>query len=160
MCGNCNGLTIPVGPAGPQGTQGPIGPTGTTGSQGPQGYPGNPGSPGTSAFKFIKEFFTEDIEAILTITQEEIVSCRTLPMGCLSGEISQEILADFHLKVYYKTENNWFEMTQRQPTGSSISAGVYTYSLVLVTNLTTNPLSDITIQLDGSQGRYRVVILG
>lgn len=157
MCKDCKEITIPIGP---KGDPGPAGANGTNGTNGSNGTNGTNGINGTNAFKFVKEFTTNDIEQQLTITQSELTSCNILPEGCLHNDILQDILTDFHVKVYFKAINHWIEMTPVPFSGSTITAGAYTYRLILVHNIVSNPTANIYIQLDNSFGTYRVVILG
>jgi len=109
MCGNCDGLTIPVGPAGPQGIQGPIGLTGETGPEGPIGNTGSTGSPGTNgtngingtnAFKFAKELVYEGIDPTVVIPYSEIVNCGGLPEACTPSGTEPLIAVDYHVQIW------------------------------------------------------------
>ena len=147
-----------IGPKGKDGKNGTNGRNGTNGTNGTNGINGTNGSNGTNAFKFIKEFTTEDIEQQLTITQEELTACGALPIGCLADGTAHDMITDFHVRVYFEITNGWRQGDSRYP-GGPISPGVYTYTLLLV-NPAFNPTSDINIQLDNFIGRVRVVILG
>lgn len=155
MCKDCKEINIPIGPQGPQGIPG------VNGTNGTNGINGTNGTNGTNAFKFVKEFTTKDIEQKLTITQAELTACGGLPQGCLASGLTQNLLTDYHLKVYFRPTVNgsWIEGVQRTPVGSTFPAGTYTYSLVLPF-LILNPTSNIYIQLDNYIGLCRVVILG
>jgi hypothetical protein len=105
-CANCNGITLFSGTDGvgiqsitdnnngtftillTNGTTwtsedltGPQGATGSTGAAGTNG------TNGTNAFKFVKEFETNNDDATITISQEELTTCANVPNGCLFESI-------------------------------------------------------------------------
>lgn len=146
MCKDCNEITIPIGPQGPAGTNG------TNGTNGVDGAPGTDGTDGTNAFKFVKEFVTEDIEQTLTITQSDLTACGILPEGCKGSGTTHNLLTDLHIEVYFDFGAYWEPLKIRY---SGDVAETYTYIKRLIKASNT-----INILLDGSQGTYRVVILG
>lgn len=122
MCGKsncgCNLTELTKGEKGDSGIQGTPGTNGTNGADGgtgPQGIqgeightgdPGFPGTPGTDAFKFIKEFTSIFDGEIITITQEELTSCTSVPTGCLFAP-AVDNFASVIISVYYLDSNIW-----------------------------------------------------
>lgn len=148
MCGNCDGIVIPVGPAGPQGVQGPIG---LTGPQGIQGIQGIQGVPGNNAFKVIKQYYAEEIEQTITITQDELTNCDGVPAGCFIAP-AMASFADIHIQVWCYIDGPlpyWQLLTN--------STVIGTYNV----NCKIDGISgDITVTTGNLAGMFRIVILG
>jgi len=103
-CANCNGITLFSGTDGVgiqsitdnnNGTFTILLTNGTTwtsddltGPDGPQGTAGTNGTNGTNAFKFVKDFETNNDGGVCTITREELKTCSTVPNGCLFDSIT------------------------------------------------------------------------
>ena len=162
MCGNCDGIVIPIGPAGPQGVQGPIGIQGIQGIQGEQGEQGIQGIPGTNgtngingtnAFKAIKEYTTEGAEQTITITRAELTNCSAIPDGCIIPNIGPSYgsgVSDLHVQVWYFVADfpgYWRLLT------NTTTVGLYTF------DCTINFTGDITIVTGGSIGIFRIVVI-
>lgn len=90
--GNCNGITLFSGTDG-------VGITSITDnnngtftillSNGTTWTSGNyTGPAGTNAFKFVKDFSTNNDGGIITITRDELTSCSSVPNGCLFDGIT------------------------------------------------------------------------
>lgn len=151
MC-NCKELTIPIGPTGPQGIQGLQGIQGIQGEQGPVGNTGPQGNSGTNAFKFVKQFTTDDIEQTIVIPYSQWSFCGTTPQGCLADGTTANPFIDIHIQL-------WNYITEELPYWLLLSNGAFgtTFSY----NVKINPSNgDITITTDGNLGIYRLVILG
>jgi len=161
MCGNCDGIIIPIGPAGPQGVQGPIGltgPQGIQGIQGIQGVPGNNGNNGTNAFKVVKRYLSTEAYEVFTILKTEIDVCGTVPTGCLIYPTITEPFVDLHVQV-------WYLKTTRLPVGVSpywillTNVNAATIGDALVSFRIDSVTGDITIITGDEVGMHRVVIL-
>ena len=170
------GLGYLVGPAGPAGPQGPQGASGYNGNYitvtaepiGGQlvtlydgftnavislnyicnGANGLNGAAGTNAFKFVKQFFTEDIEQELQITYAERTQCTTPPNGCIDDGGDPNLFIDMHLQVWILQGSLWKLLQQRGLTGGGDYAAVI--------NSTTGLINVSTFS---SQGTYRVIVL-
>jgi hypothetical protein len=80
---------------------GPAGSIGATGSQGPVGAQGPSGINGTNAFKFVKDFEGNLDGSIFTITRLELLSCNSIPNGCLFDGASAEF-TNIHVQVWMR----------------------------------------------------------
>lgn len=148
-CTTNNSSSLPIGPTGATGATGATGPTGPQGPQGIQGQQGDPGPAGTNAFKFVKQFTTEDIEGTLSITLNELESCVEIPQGCLGYATEPISLVDLHIQVWIlNVGGGWNLLT----CGGLTSSSDYTVLVNTIANI-------IEIQLGNNQGTYRVVIL-
>jgi hypothetical protein len=167
MCGNCNGLTIPVGPAGPQGTQGIQGPegppgVGEMGMPGPQGIPGingTNGTNGTTAFKFSYSFYYEGNTPTIVIPYATIVSCSGITIPCLGPDTSALGPIDYHIQIWqFVTDTRvnppiaFWRIVQPVWNGSA------TQTIQCDVNSTTGNLS-LTFENMTPETSYRVVII-
>lgn len=132
MC-RCNELTIPYGPQGIQGIQ---------------------GTPGINAFKFVKEFETEDIEQSIVIPYAQWSACGITPSGCLADGTTANPFVDVHIQLWLfvpsEIGSSYWQLLVNGPPATNFS---YTTRI----NSSTGA---ITITTDGNLGTYRLVILG
>jgi hypothetical protein len=130
MC-RCNELTIPYGPIGPQGIQ---------------------GTAGTNAFKFVKEFTTDDIEQTIIIPYLEWTDCGVINTGCLADGTTSNLYTDIHIQLWLYVDGDfpYWQLLVNGPPATNFS---YTTRI-------DSASGDITIITDGNLGNYRLVILG
>lgn len=148
MC-NCKELTIPYGPIGPQGLPGTNGTNGTNGTDGTNGIDG---TNGTNAFKFVKQFITDDIEQTIVVPYSEWSFCGTSPTGCLADGTIANPFIDIHIQL-------WLYITGESPYWLLLSNGdfstTFSYNAKVI-----SATGNIRIDTDGNYGTYRLVILG
>ena len=148
MC-NCKELTIPYGPIGPQGLPGTNGTNGTNGTDGTNGIDG---TNGTNAFKFVKQFITEEIEQTIVIPYSQWSFCGTTPQGCLADGTLTNPFIDIHIQLwlYVNADVPYWQLLVNAPPATNFS---YTTRI----NSSTGA---IIITTDNNLGTYRLVILG
>lgn len=164
MCGNCEGLTIPVGPAGPQGIQGLQGPegppgVGEMGMPGPQGIPGVPGTNGTTAFKFVRSFYYDGNISNLVIPYTTITSCSAIPTPCVGPSTNNLPFVDYHVQAWqlvvdnrpYPPIYNWKLV---QPIWNGIATEYIQYTVDAVTGDLSINFQNMTPDTD-----YRILII-
>lgn len=124
MC-RCNELTIPYGPQ---------------------------GAPGINAFKFVKQFTTDDIEQTIVVPYAEWSACGVSPFGCLADGTTANSFIDIHIQLwlYVNADVPYWQLLVNGPPATNFS---YTTRINSLTG-------DIIINTDGNLGNYRLVILG
>ena len=129
MC-RCNELTIPYGPQ------------------------GAPGTNGINAFKFVKEFTTEDIEQPIVIPYVQWSACGASSSGCLADGTTANPFVDIHIQLWLLVQpvdsSSYWQLLVNGPPATNFS---YTTRI----NSSTGAITIIT---DGNLGTYRLVILG
>lgn len=71
------------------------------------GPAGAPGAPGTNPFKFTKEFVDVDLSGdSITITAAELISCLSVPTGCLFNNITS-LPSDLHVQLWQQSSGYW-----------------------------------------------------
>ena len=118
------------------------------------GANGSDGAAGTNAFKFVKQFTTEDIEQSLVITYAERTQCTTPPNGCIDDGGDPNLFIDMHIQVWLYValpfgNSYWNLLVQK---GNAPVAGDYDIAVGALTG-------NITITTANNSGIYRVVIL-
>ncbi|MFY8248166.1 MAG: hypothetical protein ACOVJ5_00515 [Gloeomargaritales cyanobacterium] len=136
---NCNITQITKGEKGDNGTDGANGTNGIDGTN------------GTNAFKFVKEFITEEPEQPIIIPYVQWSACGTSPIGCLADGTTANPFIDIHIQL-------WLYINADIPYWLLLSNGAFatTFSYNVTINSSTG---DITIITDGNSGTYRLVIL-
>jgi hypothetical protein len=151
MC-KCNELTIPIGPIGPQGIPGNNGTDGVDGTDGTDGRNGTNGIDGTNAFKFVKQFVTEDIEQTIVVPYAQWSFCGATPQGCLADETIANPFVDIHIQL-------WLYINGESPYWLLLSNGdfstTFSYDVRVI-----SATGDVRIDTAGNYGTYRLVILG
>ena len=116
-----------------------------------KGEKGDSGLAGANAFKFVKEFETEDIEQTITIPYAQWSACGAPPSGCLADGTTANPFVDIHIQL-------WLFVNGDTPYWLLLSNGAFgtTYSYNARINSSTGAITIIT---DGNLGTYRLVIL-
>jgi len=135
---NCNITQIT------KGEKGEIGANGTNGTN---------GTDGTNAFKFVKEFETEDIEQSIVIPYVQWSACGAPPSGCLADGTTANPFVDVHIQLWLLVRgeigSSYWQLLVNGPPATNFS---YTTRI----NSSTGAITIIT---DGNLGTYRLVIL-
>lgn len=126
---------------------GPAGPIGPTGPQGPQGIQG---PAGVGNFKFVKDFEGNLDGSIFTVTRLELLSCTTIPNGCLfDGALAK--FTNLHVQV-------WLRDNEKPTPGTFWYLADSNNSTIKIDNAT----GTISVELSGGSTDVlaRVVVLG
>ena len=112
---------------------------------------GEKGDNGANAFKFVKEFTTEDIEQAIIVPYTEWSACSLVPAGCLGLDTIASVKLDIHIQLMLYVDGD-------APYWLLLSNGAFntTYSYNARID---NSTGDISIITDGNLGIYRLVIL-
>jgi hypothetical protein len=122
-------------------------------TKGEKGDNGTNGANGANAFKFVKEFETEDIEQTITVPYSEWTDCGVINTGCLADGTTANPFVDVHIQLWLfvpsEIGSSYWQLLVNGPPAENFS---YTTRI-------DSASGDITIITDGNLGNYRLVIL-
>ncbi|MES2395806.1 MAG: hypothetical protein V4549_07375 [Bacteroidota bacterium] len=111
---------------------------------GAAGSNGTNGTNGTNAFKFTKQFVTEEIEQNLDISEVVLTACEEVPAGCLADGTTENPFVDLHIQIWLLGVGGSWSLL--------INGTDYTLTISNSTGL-------IRAVTGNNQGTYRVVVL-